>query len=196
MSQSDSLQIRRSTLRNPLDIPILFVAGRFGHRSKEVERLLKFAIVGAFGAVVDFGTVILLQATLLSPVDPNKDLKVVLASTCGFLAAVISNFIWNRYWTYPDSRSRSIRRQLGQFAFINLVGWIARTLWINVSYAWLGVTLMPLLLPEIQMFRPGYIPSHSAEAKLGALSAQLIGVVFVMIWNFTANRYWTYNDVS
>jgi putative flippase GtrA len=108
---------------------------------------------------------------------------------------VTSNFIWNRYWTYPDSRSRSIRRQLMQFFVISFVGWFGRTLWISSAYQWLGTVLMPLLLPEIQMFRPGYMPSASAEAKLGTMAAWLVGVCIVMVWNFLANRYWTYNDV-
>ena len=137
-----------------------------------------------------------LQATVLAPVDPNRDLKVATASTIAFFAAVASNFMWNRYWTYPDSRSRSMRRQMAQFTFINLVGWLGRTVWIAASYKWLGATLMPILLPEIQLLRPGYVPSESAEAKLGTMAALLIGVCVVMVWNFLANRYWTYNDVN
>jgi putative flippase GtrA len=183
-------------LKNPLDIPIGLVANRFGHRSKEVERFLKFAVVGVIGAMVDFGTLLVLQATVLPPVGEQADLKVVLASTLAFVAAVISNFIWNRYWTYPDSRTRSIRRQLAQFTIISFIGWAGRTLWIRSSYEWLGVFLMPFVLPEIQLFRPGYVPSHSAEAKLGTLAAWLIGVIIVMVWNFIANRYWTYNDIQ
>jgi putative flippase GtrA len=196
MSQSDTLKIRKIAVRNPLDAPIAAIASRFGSKSKEVERFIKFAMVGAMGAIIDSGLVFILQATILQPLEPNKALKVALASTIGFVAAVISNFVWNRYWTYPDSRSRSMRRQLVQFATINLIGWIGRTLWITTAYAWLGALLMPILLPEIQMFRPGYIPSASAEAKLGTMAAWLIGVIVVMIWNFLANRYWTYSDVD
>lgn len=197
MSQTDSFKIRKVGVRNPLDAPIASVAQRVGgSRSREVERFIKFAIVGAIGAVIDFMTLSILQATVLSPVEPNKDLKVAVASTIAFLAAVTSNFIWNRYWTYPDSRSRSMRRQMAQFTFINLVGWLGRTIWISSAYAWLGAMLMPILLPEIQVFRPAYVPSHSAEAKLGTMAAWLIGVCIVMVWNFLANRYWTYNDVA
>lgn len=196
MTRSEQLRIQRMALKNPLDIPIGLVANRFGHRSKEVERFLKFAVVGVIGAMVDFGTLLVLQATVLPPVGEQADLKVVLASTLAFVAAVISNFIWNRYWTYPDSRTRSIRRQLAQFTIISFIGWAGRTLWIRSSYEWLGVFLMPFVLPEIQLFRPGYVPSHSAEAKLGTLAAWLIGVIIVMVWNFIANRYWTYNDIQ
>lgn len=197
MSQTDSVEIQRVGVRSPIDAPIAAIAQRVGgQRSKEVERFLKFAIVGAIGAVIDSMTLFILQATVLAPVEPNKDLKVAIASTIAFFAAVTSNFIWNRYWTYPDSRSRSMRRQMAQFTFINLVGWLGRTLWISTAYGWLGATLMPILLPEIQMIRPGYTPSHSAEAKLGTMAAWLIGVCVVMVWNFLANRYWTYNDVD
>lgn len=197
MNRMESMEFRRVGVRSPLDRPIEAVAQRFGgKRSKEVERFIKFAIVGAIGAVIDSTTLFILQATILAPVDPHKDLKVAVASTLAFFAAVTSNFLWNRYWTYPDSRSRSMRRQMAQFTFINLVGWIGRTLWISTAYKWLGAALMPIVLPEIQMLRPGYVPSASAEAKLGTMAAWLIGVSVVMVWNFLANRYWTYNDVE
>jgi putative flippase GtrA len=189
------MTVRRLEIRNPLDAPIEAVASRFGGRAKEVERFIKFAIVGAFGFVVDFSTVFLLQATVLPPLQPNADTKVAIASTIAFIAAIISNFTWNRLWTYPDSRSRSMRRQLAQFALINTVGWLGRTLWITLAHEPIGKFLMPLLLPEIQIFRPGYVPSGSAEAKLGTMVCLITGVVVVMVWNFLANRYWTYNDV-
>jgi putative flippase GtrA len=196
MTMSDSIKIRRVATRNPLDIPISAIANRFGDNAKEVERFLRFAFVGALGAVIDAGVLFMLQAYVLPPVDPNKGLKVALASTIAFLVAVTSNFIWNRYWTYPDSRSRPIRKQLALFAFISFVGWFGRTLWISAAYSWLGALLMPVLLPEIQILRPNYVPSISAQDKLGTMAAWTIGVIIVMLWNFFANRYWTYNDVD
>lgn len=181
-----------NTARNPVDALILNVAARFGGKSREVERFLKFAVVGVIGAVVDFGTLFILQASVIPP---TSALNVIAATTLAFIAAIISNFVWNRFWTYPDSRSRSVRRQLALFTFISVMGWLGRTLWIALSYAWLGALLLPLLLPEIRLLRPGYVPSPTAEAKLGTIAAQLIGVIIVMFWNFFANRYWTYNDV-
>lgn len=192
-------QIGTRTFRNPLDAPILAIAARFGEKSKDVERLLKFLVVGVIGAVVDFGTVIILQATLFPPIDSSGEpitLNVAIATSVAFAAAVISNFTWNRLWTYPDSRSRSMRRQLALFTFISLVGWLGRTLWISISFHFLGSVFMPVVLPVVRLWRLGYIPSITAEGKLGTMVAQLIGVAVVMFWNFLANRYWTYNDVS
>jgi len=77
-----------------------------------------------------------------------------------------------------------------------LIGWLGRTLWINAAYHPIGIAMMPLALPLIHVFRPGYVPTVSGDDKLGTMIAQLIGVVVVMFWNFFANRYWTYNDVK
>ena len=199
MSQYNTVQDNQRLFRNPLDGLIAAIAARFGDKSKEVERFLKFAVVGFIGAAVDFGTVILLQATLLPPADKTGTPlpgNVVIATSIAFLAAVMSNFLWNRFWTYPDSRSRSVRRQLVLFMFVSFVGWFGRTIWIRASYHAIGAFMMPVVLPLIHVFRPIYIPSVTADDKLGTLVAQLVGVVVVMFWNFFVNRYWTYNDVK
>ena len=75
---------------------------------RERTRFFRFAIVGIIGAIVDFGVMNLLVGIFRFP--------LVLAGTISFIAAIISNFIWNRYWTYPDSRSKSVFRQLIEFA--------------------------------------------------------------------------------
>ena len=178
---------------NPLDRAIGTVARRAGDRAQEVERFLRFSVVGVIGAVVDLGTLTLLQATLLPP---SSDSLVALATATGFIAAVINNFLWNRYWTYPDSRSRSIRRQLLQFSLVNVVGLAVRTALISATYALLGATLMPLALPLLRMFRSEYLPSATAEAKLGTFASWVLAVIVVMLWNFFVNRYWTYSDVD
>ena len=198
MNQSNSLTASAPS-RNPLDIVILAIASRFGDKAKEVERFLKFLIVGVIGFIVDFGTVTVLQATVLPPTSKSGDrivANVIIATTIAFLAALLSNFTWNRIWTYPDSRSRSARRQLFMFGFISLVGWLGRTVWITTAYHWLGITLMPIVLPFVRVFRPGYIPSIAADDKLGTMVAMVVGVIVVTFWNFFANRRWTYNDVE
>ncbi len=197
MNQSNTL--RSSASRNPLDIIILAIASRFGDKAKEVERFLKFLVVGIVGFIVDFGTVTILQATVLPPTSPTGDriiLNVIVATTVAFIAALLSNFTWNRIWTYPDSRSRSARNQLFMFAFISMVGWLGRTIWITTAYHFLGLLLMPAALPFVRIFRAGYIPSLAADDKLGTMVAMVIGVVVVTFWNFFANRRWTYNDVD
>jgi putative flippase GtrA len=197
VNQSNTLT--SSASRNPLDIIILAIASRFGDKAKEVERFLKFLVVGVVGFIVDFGTVTILQATILPPTSSSGDriiLNVIVATTVAFIAALLSNFTWNRIWTYPDSRSRSARNQLFMFAFISMVGWLGRTIWITTAYHFLGLLFMPVALPFVRIFRTGYIPSLAADDKLGTMIAMVIGVVVVTFWNFFANRHWTYNDVD
>ncbi|HNB35832.1 MAG TPA: GtrA family protein, partial [Anaerolineales bacterium] len=82
---------------------------------KERNRFFKFALVGAMGAIIDFGIMNLLSHWLF-------ELPLVTAGTISFICAVISNFIWNRYWTYPESRSRPLLNQMGMFFLVNTAG--------------------------------------------------------------------------
>jgi len=190
----DTPQPMKWGFRNPLNPPIHYIAQRFGgKKAKELERFLKFAIVGISGAVIDFGIVFFLQATLIPP---TQVLNVIIVTTIAFTVAVVSNFIWTRYWVYPESTNNPIRKQLTQFATISVIGGAGRTLWIATMYYEIGHLMMPVALPVIQIFRPGYSPSTTAEEKLGTIVAQMIAMVVVMLWNFFANRYWTYRDVK
>jgi putative flippase GtrA len=145
---------------------------------RERTRFLRFAVVGIIGAVVDFGTFNLLNSLFGVP--------AVWASVISFSAAIISNFTWNRFWTYPDSRSKRLSVQLVEFIVISLVGLAIRT----PLFAFLDKVLLMIL-------------SSSGIEAIG-LSAEFIGhnlalaisVVVVMFWNFFVNRYWTYNDVE
>lgn len=172
---------------------ILRLSLRFGSKAKEVERFIKFAIVGAIGAVVDFSVLNLLQATLLRPHQPQLELKVALATGIAFTTAVSSNFIWNRYWTYPDSRSRALSRQLVQFFIVNATGlvfrlWFVKTLFHPLGDA--GVDIIAGLGLSDHAF------SAAATSQLGTNIAQFFAVWIVMVWNYFVNRYWTYNDVE
>lgn len=162
-----------------------------GSKAKELERFIKFFIVGAIGFVVDFGTLNLLQLTVLRPT-PDSALPVIIATTTAFTAAIISNFIWNRYWTYPDSRSRSIPRQLFQFFAVNIAGWLFRLGIVVTLYSPFGVAASQL----VNALRPGTITTLAASDQLGTNLAQALAVFVVMFWNFFVNRYWTYNDVD
>jgi putative flippase GtrA len=146
----------------------------------ELERFLKFSAVGVIGAVVDFGTFNLLKAAL--------GMAEVPASIVSFLAAVTSNFFWNRVWTYRDSRSKSVPRQAAQFAAVSAVGLALRTpvLALLLGPASRAAARLLALAPWVPL---------QAET-LGANLALAAAVVVVLFWNFFANRIWTYGDVG
>ncbi len=145
--------------------------------AKERTRFIRFIVVGTVGAVVDFGTFNLLIAVF--------DVPEVWAQVVSFTVAVFSNFIWNRYWTYPDSRSKSVKRQLSEFFIVNTIGVGIRT----PIFAWLKDPL-PNLFTDL----PAWVP-FDAEF-LGYNMALAIAVGVVLFWNFFVNRYWTYADVE
>jgi len=145
---------------------------------RERIRFLRFAVVGIIGAVVDFGMMNLLNQVFY--------ILYEVAGTISFIAAILSNFIWNRYWTYPDSRSKPLVKQLVVFAVVNALGLAIRL--PILTY------LEPLMLKFFQQLPvdlPVFDPSFYAENFTLA-----VAVVIVMFWNFFVNRYWTYNDVK
>jgi len=142
----------------------------------ERTRFLKFALVGTLGAVIDFGVMNLL--TRLTGMD------LVPAGTISFICAVISNFLWNRYWTYPESRSRHVLHQLVIFFLVNIAG-----IGIRIPILHFGEP------PLMHLFDNQYF-HNPVTADVFAKNVTLaIAVGIVMLWNFFVNRYWTYNDV-
>jgi putative flippase GtrA len=145
--------------------------------SKERTRFLKFATVGAIGAIIDFGVMNLLTHFF--------NMRLVLAGTISFLCAVTSNFLFNRYWTYPDSRSRHVLHQLGMFFLVNTAGIIIRIPILHYAEP-----------PLAKVFESMVHLTDSLSETLARNATLALAVGVVMIWNFFVNRYWTYNDVE
>ena len=145
--------------------------------AQERTRFLKFMVVGAIGAVVDFGVMNLLTHLF--------DMALVYAGVISFICAVMSNFTWNRYWTYPDSRSKPLLRQLLMFALVNVAGVAIR---IPILYF-----VEPPLLNLFSRI-PDPLPVTAEFLARNLTLAIAVGIV--MLWNFFVNRYWTYNDID
>lgn len=177
------------------------VADRVGVNQREAKRFVKFAVVGAMGFIVDFGifnllfspfSKLLADGTPLHMLIVNYGLTdeqvVALAGTAAgflsFLAAIMSNFLWNRYWTYPDSRSKSLRRQFAQFVVVSVAGILIR------------VPMMAFTTPLFIRMTQGVAVLRPLANRVGSNLALMLAVVVVMFWNFFVNRYWTYADVE
>lgn len=191
MTQSD-LSMNTST-ETSLGI-IQRIAARFGgEKAKELERFLKFAVVGAIGAVIDLSITNILLNTVFKPT-PDNATPAIMAASCGFTVAVISNFIWNRYWTYPESRAGNLPKQLVQFFMVNIVGLLIRGFIVGTFAA----PFTGFLTYEVKIFFPSLVAQWPADTynKLGTNMAVIMALVIVMMWNFFVNRKWTYKDVK
>lgn len=139
---------------------------------REVKRFVKFAMVGTAGMITHLTIFNILMLGLR--LDPR------LANAVGFITAVMQNFMLNRRWTFPESRSRGAGMQLGQFAIVSLIGLV-----INSAVFWaVSHAMEPFwdsLLVDLTL-------SHAINNNFALATA--IGVV--LFWNFAANRLWTF----
>jgi len=144
---------------------------------RERTRFLRFAFVGFIGAIIDFG-VFNLEISLFH-------IPSTIAAAISFILAVSSNFVFNRYWTYPDSRSKQVTHQLSQFTIVSLVGLGIRTLF----FTWMEP-------PLINAFQSSSMHASLTPEFMGHNLTLAVSIGVVMLWNFFANRYWTYADVE
>lgn len=151
---------------------------------KRIERFIKFAIVGAIGAVVDF-VVLNIMKIAFEAIDLGEgwgvamaphQIQLVAANAISFSAAVLSNFTWNRLWTFPESRERSLFTQLAQFAIVNVLGLIINT-----------VILVSLDQYVFQLF---------FDERLSYNLAKAVAICVVLFWNFGVNLVWTYRGID
>ena len=145
--------------------------------AKERIRFLKFALVGAVGSALDFGIMNLLTHFI--------NMRLVFAGTISFICAVINNFTGNRFWTYPESRSRPMLHQLGMFFAVNAAGIAIR------------IPILHFVEPPMTgAFESMAHLSHASSEFLAKNATLALAIAVVMLWNYFVNRYWTYNDIE
>ncbi len=137
------------------------------NRQDELTRFTKFAVVGAIGAIVDF--------SILNFLIQGMGWEKFYANIVSFSCAVLSNFIWNRLWTFPESRERPLHTQFGQFALVNLVG--------------LGINQFVFLASDAWLF------SRIVSTPMDYNLAKALAIGVVLFWNFGVNRLWTYRGI-
>lgn len=119
-------------------------------------KFLKFGVVGFSGVFVDFGITWFCKEILR--------LNKYIANSTGFLTAVVSNYIFNRIWTF-ESHDPSVMMQFSKFLVISVVG---------------------LALNN------GIIYLLNERYRLNFYVAKLIATAVVTLWNFWANYTFTF----
>jgi putative flippase GtrA len=151
---------------------------------KRIERFIKFAIVGAIGAVVDFLVLNIMKLAFEAiglgegwnvSMQPHQ-IQLVAANAISFSAAVLSNFTWNRLWTFPESRERPLVTQLIQFTIVNVLGLVINTL--------------------ILVIMDQYVFQLFVDERLSYNLAKAIAICVVLFWNFGMNLLWTYRGIE
>jgi putative flippase GtrA len=136
-------------------------------RRTELSRFGRFLLVGLSGTVLDFVLLILLK---------RAGLPTLLANSLSFTAGAVSNFTWNRLWTFPEARSRHWTLQLVQFFTVSLVG--------------LALNDAVVLMLQGSL---GRLSGHPAQ---GYLLAKVVATGVAVLWNYAGNRLWTFGEVG
>lgn len=118
-------------------------------------RVFRFSVVGVLTAVVHYG--LLYLGVELGQLD------AIIASSLGFVASVIFNYLMHYSWTFaqPAPHGRTLRRYLVMIC----CGFVLNGL---VMYA--GVTLW----------------------SVNYLLTQAVALVLVVMWNFTVSSLWVF----
>ena len=150
----------------PLNTPSGSPAGKAAlHQRRGVRQLVKFGIVGASSTAINFAVLNLMLIAL----HQGKYVSVVAA----FLVSVVNGYIWNKRWTFREAQVKAVHTQFVQFLLVNLVG--------------LGLNLLIIRLIS------GPLESDFHFSMVIATNvAELVATAVVVMWNFTANRLWTF----
>ncbi len=135
------------------------------YRTKELIRMIKFAIVGASGIIVNEGTRKLI--TVL-----NGQSSDIWAAPIGIELSIITNFTLNNFFTFSDKKAStlpSFASKLVRYNIFSIIGAL-------IQY---GVYM--LLTRVVGMSAPPF-----------DTIANLIGIGIAVIWNYFSNSWWTW----
>jgi putative flippase GtrA len=99
-----------------------------------------------------------------------------IAVGVAFVVAATNNYVWNRLWVYPESRSTKKRKQMPVFLAVNAVGLGINELVLFLFYAPISVAL--------------------GSAVIGLNVTKGIAAIIVMMWNYVVNRVVTFRNVK
>ena len=132
-------------------------------------RFIKFGIVGASGVVVNLSVLYVGQEFLFRTIT-QETLRLNISLALAIVIATISNFSWNRRWTWHDRRSLRTTTLVVQFGQYALACWVGTAIQVGLT------NVFALFLH--------YLP------------ANLIAVVIASLFNFVANDLWTFGRLK
>lgn len=142
------------------------------HSNKELDRFIKFSIVGALGAFIDLGV---LNALILWA-GWDTELGRILANTVSVLLAILFNFTLHRYWTFPEYKNHDQRVQLIKFMVVSFIGLLINTIIFYLAYE--------------------HFFSVFTTSVIAIQLAKITAIGLTLFWNFGANRFWTYRHIN
>ncbi len=178
-----------SSIAGTTPVGRLLIVARRQH--PEVKRFIKFLFVGAMGFAVDFGGFNLFHAlgvgswltTRLLPVNYLFDHPEVIEQALSFCLAVISNFLWNYFWIYPEARDANQAKKITKFFIVSIAGLV-----VGIPVFGLALSISKEVVADLGL--------STLKFNLAGNLALMCRVGVLLFWNFFVNRFWTYRDVK
>lgn len=155
------------------EVPIHFTDRKFGHSKIApsqyirdvlgyvISERMKEALTGTFGKFLVVGSIGFVINTTILEVMVHLGFHPAGGSAIGAELAIISNFLFNNFWTFGSQKVRGMR-SLGKFFQFNMTS--VGAILIQAGSVWVGTTLFGM-----EQYRWFY----------------LIGVGIGLIWNYT-----------
>ena len=141
-------------------------------RSGELSRFIKFALVGCSGIIVNYGLYwVLTRFAGFAPLNNTASGNILsgnLAIAISIETSIITNFIFNNYFTFSDRNKQGIMPFLGRMLSFNMICLIGGFIQIGVA------NLFAIAL--------GFYD----------LIALLLAIITAMFWNYLLNNWWTW----
>lgn len=135
-----------------------------------IIQFIKFAVVGVSNTAVDWIVYYLLINFVFLEISQKPIAKLI-----SFLVAVINSYIWNTIWTFREEYQKTVSgkgniiKKRGiifmRFVVVSLFGW-------GINYLAFKLTISRIPTPDI--------------------IALIVASGAAIIWNFFANKFWTY----
>jgi len=141
------------------------------------RQFVKFGITGVMGAIVDFSTYNLLTrgfGFVASYVVLGQ--QIIVANNISVFLAIVSNFMFNKYWTFRDT-SKQVGKQWAGYFGLNFVTWMLNQLLVSI-FAF-QVPLMQIMF---------------GAQKDNAAKVLAIGIILFL--NFAGSKFLVFNKQS
>ena len=152
-------------------------------RSSMTFEIMRFIIVLSIGAVLDLIVMNILLQVFTNVLSWGNG-AILIASAGGFVSGLVSNYILHRFWTFRVAKRDSVGRQLPVFVVVSLSALLLR------------LVLISLVFPLAQQGLTTLALDAALARTLSANIAQITAMGFSMLWNYYANRRWTYRVTS
>ena len=147
-------------------------------KSNGIVQFIKFGLVGVSNTAVDWIVYYLVAGYLITSSNLRPTVKAI-----SFIVAVLNSYLWNTIWTFKEEYKRSATNsgQKGtifvKFFIVSLVGWVFNYLVFKYTY---------------QNYQYSALMLGAKEIKTQELYPLIFASAAATLWNFFANKLWTY----